>query len=212
MSEWKGASMPRTATDWRLTGTVVVACNCEYGCPCNFNARPSHGHCEGGWTWHIEDGFVDDLRLEGLTFSMLADWPAAIHEGNGEAMMLIDERADPPQRHVIELFLRGEIGGPWAILVNTFVTFHGPAFVPYDFEVEGDHARVHAGEALELATEPIRNPVTKVEVHPRAVLPEGFIFKDGALLSSSVFRVQDGVTYDHSGKYAALARFDYQGS
>ncbi len=70
---------------------------------------------------------------------------------------------------------------------------------------------MRAGEAMELATEPIRNPVTGAEAHPRAVLPEGMIFKDGALLASSVFRVRDGVAYDHSGKYAAIAAVEYAG-
>lgn len=200
----------QTATDWHLKGTVILACNCEYGCPCNFNALPSHGDCEGGWTWHIEDGHLDDVRLDDLNFSMLADWPAAIHEGNGEALLLIDERADEQQRGSIERFLRGEIGGPWAILVNTIVTFHGPKVVPYEVDLAGDRSSVRAGDVLELATEPIRNPVSKAEVHPRAVLPEGFIFKEGAMLSSSAFRVQDGVSYDHSGKYAAVGPFDYK--
>src|SRR5262249_52090754 len=39
---------------WRLEGTLLIACNCDYGCPCNFNALPSYGKCEGGWLWHIE--------------------------------------------------------------------------------------------------------------------------------------------------------------
>lgn len=199
----------QAATLWHLRGTVILACNCEYGCPCNFNARPSHGDCEGGWSWHIEEGYLDDTRLDGLNFSMLADWPAAIHEGNGEALLLIEDRADEGQRGAIERFLRGEIGGPWAILVNTITTFHGPHVVPYEVDLAGDRSRVRAGDVFELATEPIRNPVTKAEVHPRAVLPEGFIFKDGAMLSSSAFRVEDSVSYDHSGKYAALGPFEY---
>ncbi|MGH8573966.1 MAG: DUF1326 domain-containing protein [Gammaproteobacteria bacterium] len=198
-------------TQWRLRGTVVVACNCEYGCPCNFNARPSHGHCEGGWTWHVAEGSHDDVRLDGLNFSLYADWPAAIHDGNGEALMLIDERADERQRETMRRFLAGQIGGPWAILVNTFVRFHGPRFVPYEVALDEERSRVHAGDALELATEPIRNPVTGVEVHPRAVLPEGMIFKDGALISSSTFTVRGDVAYDHSGKYAAVAPFEYKG-
>jgi len=33
---------------WSVSGNVVIACNCDYGCPCNFNALPSHGTCEGG--------------------------------------------------------------------------------------------------------------------------------------------------------------------
>jgi hypothetical protein len=205
-----GISMARQPqAPWQLRGTVLVACNCEYGCPCNFNARPSHGHCEGGWTWHVAAGYHDGVRLDGLNFSMLADWPAAIHEGNGEAMMLIDERADEQQRETIRGFLAGQIGGPWAILVNTFIQFHGPWFVPYELTLDQERSRVRAGDALELATEPIRNPVTGNDVHPRAILPEGFIFKDGALLRSAAFKVNDGVTYDHTGKYAAVAQFEY---
>ncbi len=30
-------------TSWQLQGTVLVACNCDYGCPCNFNALPTTG-------------------------------------------------------------------------------------------------------------------------------------------------------------------------
>jgi hypothetical protein len=208
----KGKKKMATATSvtWHLKGTVVVACNCDYGCPCNFNALPSRGHCEGGWTWQVESGRHGDVSLDGLSFSLLCDWPGAIHEGNGEAMMLIDERADQLQQATIVKFLQGEIGGPWAILVNTFANYHGPHIVPYEIDLEGDRSSVRAGEVLELATEPIRNPVTQAEVHPRAVLPEGMIFKDGALLTSSVFKVQDGVSYDHSGKYVALAEFEYR--
>ncbi|CAN5776183.1 DUF1326 domain-containing protein [soil metagenome] len=199
-----------TKTAWQLKGTVVVACNCEYGCPCNFNALPSHGHCEGGWIWQVDAGHHGDVSLDGLSFSLLCDWPGAIHEGDGEAMMLIDERADKRQRETIERFLRGEIGGPWGVLANTYATWHGPHIVPFEIDLTGERSSIRAGEALELATEPIRNPVTGAEVHPRAVLPEGMIFKDGALLASSIFKVRDGVSYDHSGKYAALAPFEYQ--
>ena len=45
-----------TASTWTLKGTLMIACNCDYGCPCNVNGRPTTGKCEGGWTWHIESG------------------------------------------------------------------------------------------------------------------------------------------------------------
>jgi hypothetical protein len=196
---------------WRLKGSVVIACNCDYGCPCNFNALPTHGDCEGGWTWHVKDGQRDGVSLSGLNFSLICDWPAAIHQGNGEAIILIDERADEQQRAAINGLLHGEDGGPWAILINTFSTIHDPKYVPFEVTVKDEfRAEVRAGEVLTLATEPIRNPVTQVEVHPRAVLPEGFIFKDGALVSSSAFKVSGAVNYDHSGKYAAVSEFEYQ--
>ena len=51
---------------WNLKGQVLVACNCDYGCPCNFNALPTQGNCEGGWTWHVESGSVAGVSLESL--------------------------------------------------------------------------------------------------------------------------------------------------
>jgi hypothetical protein len=81
--------------------------------------------------------------------------------------------------------------------------------VPYEVTLDEYRSQVRAGVALELATEPIRNPVTGAEVHPRAVLPEGFIFKEGAMVSSAAFKVSDGIAYDHSGQYAAVGPFEY---
>src|SRR6476646_4454560 len=37
------------ADNLRLNGTVLIACNCDWGCPCNFNAPPTTGTCAGGW-------------------------------------------------------------------------------------------------------------------------------------------------------------------
>jgi hypothetical protein len=66
------------AERWHLTGQVLVACNCDWGCPCNFNARPSKGKCEGGWTWHVDTGAYGDVALDGLNFSVYVNWPGAI--------------------------------------------------------------------------------------------------------------------------------------
>src|ERR671935_4129 len=51
--------------------SVLIACNCDYGCPCNFNARPTQGKCEGGWTWHVERGRYGDVTLDGITFTVV---------------------------------------------------------------------------------------------------------------------------------------------
>jgi hypothetical protein len=33
-------------TEWHLQGRELVNCNCDYGCPCQFAAPPTHGNCE----------------------------------------------------------------------------------------------------------------------------------------------------------------------
>jgi len=196
---------------WTLTGTVLVACNCDFGCPCNFNARPSHGKCEGGWTWVVEQGRVGDVALDGLSFSVYVNWPGAIHEGNGEALILIDERADDSQRAAIERLIRGELGGPWGILAWTWPTVHGPKAVRYEVSLNGIATRIRAGDAVLVESTTIRNPVTGAEAHPGIVLPEGLIVKRADLGCSSVFRVTEAVPMDHSGQYTALGPFEYAG-
>lgn len=196
------------ATSWHLEGTLVIACNCDYGCPCNFNAPPTQGHCEGQWLWHVEHGRFGETRLDGLSWTITADWPGAIHEGGGRAISFYDERADDAQREAIEELVRGGSGGPWAIFINTY-ELEAVKPVPVDLRLAGLDTTAKLGPSMELAIEPIRNPVTGDAVHPGAVLPEGLVCKEMSLASSRTFRVSDAISYDHSGHYAAIAPFDY---
>lgn len=195
---------------WNLKGTLLIACNCDYGCPCNFNALPSHGDCEGQWLWHVDQGHLDDVSLDGITFTVTADWPGAIHEGGGKAVSLLDERADESQREAVARLVRGEEGGPWAIFINTY-DLDGPRPAPFELELNGFQSKAKVGDVMELELDTIRNPVTGDEVHPGAVLPEGLVCKEMSFGTTKTFRVDDGVSYEHSGKYSAVAPFEYSG-
>lgn len=200
----------QTVTKWRLKGTLLIACNCEFGCPCNFNAPPSQGECEGQWFWHVEQGTFGETSLDGLSWTITADWPGAIHEGGGRAISFYDERADETQREVIAGLVRGEHGGPWGIFINTY-ELEDVRPLPFDLQLDGLHSSVTVGDSMKLHMTTIKNPVTGAEVHPGAVLPEGLVCKEAAFGMSETFRVSSEIEYDHSGKYAAIAPFDYAG-
>lgn len=53
--------------------------------------------------------------------------------------------------------------------------------------------------------------MTGAETRAGVVLPSGIIFKEGELGASATFRVQDGISYDHSGQYTAIGAFAYEG-
>jgi hypothetical protein len=144
-----------------------------------------------------------------LKVSLWVRWPKAIHEGNGEALFLIDQKANPAQREALGILLSGKAGGPWGILANTITKRHDPQFVPFELKLDGVRSVLRAGNILELEMEPIRNPVTKAEVYPKVVLPQGFIWKDGDMASSKKFSVQGGIKYEYPGKYAAISPFEY---
>ena len=196
---------------WQLNGTIVIACNCDWGCPCNFNALPSRGKCEGGWIWAIDRGRVDDVSLDGLAVALYADWPGAIHHGGGRAACYLDDRADEKQRDVLTRMLHGRIGGPWSIFINTF-TLAGPTPAPFTVQLADYDTRITIGDHVQLELTKIKNPVSGAEVHPEMILPEGLVLKRGRLAASRVFRVSTDINYEHSGQYAAFGPFDYAGS
>lgn len=192
----------------RVSGDVLIACNCDYGCPCNFNARPSRGFCQGGWIWMIRKGQVDDVDVSGLGAAVFAKWPGAIHEGGGRATSYIDDRAGDAQRGALTRVVRGELGGPWGLFIKTY-DLAAPVAAVFNVQLAGHGSRARIGNAIELDMQTIRNPVTQAEVHPEMVLPEGLVVKHGNLAASSHFRLNDELAYDHSGQYAAFGSFDY---
>jgi hypothetical protein len=193
---------------FRVAGEVLIACNCDWGCPCNFNARPSKGFCQGGWIWSIERGQADGVTVDGLGVAVFSKWPGAIHEGGGRATCYIDARADDRQAAALTRVVRGEFGGPWGIFIKTY-DLAAPVFAPFAVRPAEHASRATIGDIVELELQTIRNPVTKAEVHPEIVLPEGLVVKRGGLAASTVFRVKDQLGYDHSGQYAAFGRFEY---
>jgi hypothetical protein len=195
-------------TNWDLAGRIVIACNCDWGCPCNFNARPTSGNCEGGWIWAIEKGSIGGVSVDALGIALYADWPGAIHEGGGSAVAYLDERADERQRSALAAVLRGEFGGPWAIFSKTY-ELAPPEPARFELDLADYDTRVRIGDAVEVALETIRNPVSHAEVHPEIVLPEGLVVKGATLAMSRVFKVRSALSYDHSGRYAAFGRFAY---
>jgi hypothetical protein len=90
-------------------------------------------------------------------------------------------------------------------------TLHGPEYAPSEVSMDDYRSRVRAGSFIDLQMEPVKNPVTGAEVHPRVLLPEGMVFKDGMLGASTRFRVDGPVKFEHDGKYAAAAPFEYRG-
>jgi hypothetical protein len=52
--------------DRYVEGVSFGSCNCDYGCPCQFERRPTRGDCRGFEVLRIDRGHFGDVRLEGL--------------------------------------------------------------------------------------------------------------------------------------------------
>lgn len=199
--------------DWRIRGIELLTCNCDWGCPCQFNALPTHGDCRGFAAMRIDDGHFGDVSLSGLTFVLMLAWPKAIHMGHGEAFIVIDERADEAQRSALLTILSGGETEPGATIFNVFAatldTIHEPAFLPIAFEadVERRIGRVSIPDLARSEIEPIRNPVTGAEHRARVQIPGGFEYKE-AEYASGTAEATGPVGLSWSGAHAHLARVE----
>ena len=73
-----------TDVKWHLKGRNFSHCNCSYGCPCQFNALPTHGNCEAVVGIVIDEGNHGGTKLDGLMFAGVFSWPGPIHEGTAK--------------------------------------------------------------------------------------------------------------------------------
>ena len=169
--------------DWTIKAKEFANCNCAYGCPCQFNALPTHGKCKAIVGFDIEQGHHGATRLDGLKAVGVLAWPGPIHEGGGEAQLIIDQRATPAQRESLLRILAGQDTEPgatvWQVFSTTLTQVHDPIFAPIEFtvDIERRTARLLVPGVIEGRGEPIRNPVTGAEHRARIDIPDGFEYR-----------------------------------
>jgi hypothetical protein len=196
--------------DWRIRGPEITTCNCDWGCPCQFNALPTNGDCRAAVAFRIDEGHFGDVRLDGLKAAAVLAWPGAIHEGHGEALAVVDERANERQREAILKILTGQETEPFATIfaVAAAMTekFNEPLFRPIEFEADMEKriGRFAVKGVVEVKAEPIRNPVTGEPHRARVTLPHGFEYHD-AEYASGTWKSTGAIVNDLANRHAHFA-------
>ena len=196
---------------WEFSGRELVNCTCEYGCNCQFNALPDKGHCHAVAAIHIDEGKHGDTVLDGLNFVGLFKWPGAVHEGHGEVLPIVDERANAQQRDALLKIMSGQDTDPFATVFAVFATtmekVHEPVFAPINFEVDvsGRRGRLSIPDYVEMTGEPIRNPVTGAEFRGQICLPNGFEYEVAEIGSASSLTTGGPMEIEIESKYAQFA-------
>jgi hypothetical protein len=193
-----------------MQGPEIANCNCDWGCPCQFNALPTHGNCRAMTAMRIDDGYFGDLSLAGVKWAGMFAWPGPIHLGGGEAFVVIDPAASEAQRNAVLTVLTGEETDPGATIFNVFAavitTLHPPAFLPisFDLDLDGRRGKVSIESVLDTEVSPIRNPVTGAEHRVRVSLPNGFEYREAEFASGDT-RAPGPVSLDWTNGHAHVA-------
>ncbi len=195
--------------EWSIKGPHFANCNCDYGCPCQFNALPTDGTCRAVVAWRIDEGYCGDVRLDGLRAVGTYSWPGAIHQGNGVMQSIIDERANDAQRRALVAIMQGEGADPGTVMLQIYRAMCSSALDPLfkpidlDIDIEGRKARLTVPGLVETSVEPIRNPVTGAEHRARIDLPYGKEF-NLAEVASGTTKASGAVPLDFAKSHAHL--------
>ena len=200
-----------TTVKWTIEADYLQACNCDYGCPCEFEAPPTNGYCEGVGAWCINRGRYGDVKLDGLGFGFAARWPGPLHKGNGTAALFFDEKADARQRDALLQIASGKAGGmPFEIIAATLSTVLEPQFVPFQFDLKGRTSRATMGQAVAIDMEPIKNPVNGSPEALRIEHETGFLFKSAEVVSAKTCQASVGaLNFSYPNKAGFVARVTY---
>ena len=196
-----------------MKGATFGPCNCDWGCPCNFNAPPTYGHCDGVYVWAVSEGRYGDAPLDGLNFAWAAHSPGPIHEGNLTAVWLVDEDASDEQRAALDALTTGPAGLPFDILGSVTSTLLGTIYARFEIELAGIDTKAKIGDFFEVVQARVKNPVTGEDEELYIDKPRGFTSTRSELGMAEVayFETEGLVLQGMNGKYAEYAEFAYSG-
>ena len=103
---------------WKLRGTYVETCSCDFFCPCNFNLAngADYDRCRATLVFNITDGDVEGTDVGGLAVVVIADTPKVMTDGDWRLGTVIDAKASDVQAEKLQAVFSGELGGPMAAL------------------------------------------------------------------------------------------------
>lgn len=199
-------------TAYRVKAHSIEACNCQHGCNCQFAGYPNEGKCEFIIGYEVQNGSVGDVSLDGVKFAVVCKYPNAIHEGHGQVVLFVDDKASAEQAGAVASILSGKLGGmPWEAIAGTVERFEGPIRRPVQIKAAGEKSEVRVPGAVEMRLTPLRDVVTGAEKEVHVVYPKGgFFWDDGRVATTSVMRAEYGdLKIEWPDRYACAAEVNW---
>jgi hypothetical protein len=161
----------------------------------------------------IDKGHFGSVSLDGLKWVGLFAWPRAIHEGNGEALAIIDERATPEQRGALLTILSGQEQEPGATYFNVFAStitkMNEPLFLAINFDANVDECTgtFSVQDIVDSQADPVKNPITGAPHRAKVAFADSFEFTEAEFGSSST-KAGGAIPLDWKDRHAHLTIID----
>lgn len=200
---------------WKLEMDYIECCNCDFGCPCNFNGYPTDDYCHTMVGYYVREGHYGDTQLDDVQIVMAASWPGAIHQGGGTVRLHLDESTTEAQREAVFAIFSGKAkgGGPFELFSSTFSNFEPPMITAVEVHPDGRNSRFRVPGVIDVQLEQFTNPVSGEPQDIQVHMPEGFIFRTALAAKTRVMKLLGvgPLSFDHSGQNAFFAQVSYAG-
>ncbi len=157
---------------------------------------------------NIQDGKFEAVDLKGVKWVATVHWPGAIHQGNGDVEVFIDEKASQPQRDAMLQILSGKAGGAFfEIVAATAPNFKGVRFVPINWMFDKDKRQAHLSIPgfIETTTEPLKIIPTGEEQRVIVKMPNGFEYKEMEVAQAVTLKATGAIKFQWKGTHSSLA-------
>jgi hypothetical protein len=191
---------------WEFAAEYFTYCNCDWGCPCNFNARPTQGNCHGVGVWRIKEGRFGSTKLDGTVFATAYFFPGLVENGNAIRRMYIDRTATAEQRKALIAIDSGKHGGGvFEIFPKLSSKSYPPMVADIEFRLDGPNAFVKIDGILEAESGSLSYPDGTI-ISPTFTLPHGIEFKEGLATNAKRWWIKDEeMLAHHENVYGAVA-------
>src|SRR2546428_4914747 len=144
-----GASAPKATNKFVVQGDYFEACSCKVMCSCIFLAPATEDHCDVFIGWHVTNGHLGSVDLEGLNAALVVHSPKQMTDGGWKLALYTDERANPEQAKALGAIFSGQAGGHLANLGPLIGSVAGVTSLPITFEKRDGKRRPKVGSGLE---------------------------------------------------------------
>lgn len=209
-----GSLQEESMSKWNIKSDYIETCNCDFGCPCNFDGFPTYGFCRALVFFHIKAGNFGKVKLDGLEVVYAVSWPKAIHEGSGTLQLFITKHSDQDQRDALVNIFTGKAkgDGPFALFATTFKYILDSQFVEINAKIDGTKSSFSVPGVMDVQLENFVNPVTGDVQQTKIQLPKGFIWKIADAAKTKVMKIlTPNLNFDHSGKNAFYSVVEFSG-
>ncbi len=199
------------AEQWNLSGTYFETCNCEAACPCVFLSPPTTGECTVLVAWHIEQGQIGDIGLDGLNVALAVHAPGHMAQTPWAAALYLDAKANGEQQTALTQIFAGSAGGHFARLGAHIGEVLGVKSIDMTYVAEGKKRRLQMAEIAEAEIEALPgqgNEDITITNHPLCISP-GY---PAVVAKSTQMTYRDhGFDWEMSDKNGFYSPFRYEG-